>query len=397
MKIVIFSYVFWPENFLVNELADELAGRGYDVSVQTSLPNYQTGELVKRPFFEKFNKVNIYRYPVIPRKKTFVFLALNYLSNIVVGLLNLVRLPRSDVYFLFATSPLIHFIPVVLLKKITKKPIVIWYQDLWPESFFAVTKKNPHSMLGRFLEVVVRWIYNNTDLMLLQSPLFQKNLNRLGYKGAIDVVYNWAPAMSKTSEKPVWLSELPTDKFIVVFAGNIGRVQAIKEIILAAKELQDKDPSIHFVLAGDGSYLSEAKTLADSFKLKNVQFVGRKPLSDMPALFERSQALIVSLNDDPALNLVIPSKLQAYMSSGKPIVGFLNGAGAEIIEASSCGVVARAQNVTDFSEKILQLRQKSEQERLKLGQNALEFFNAHFEKSKGVAKVEQHLKALCKS
>lgn len=397
MKVVIFSYVFWPENFLVNELAVELAERGHEVSVQTSLPNYLTGDLVRRPFFEKFNNVNVYRYLVIPRKKSFVFLALNYLSNIVVGLLNLVRLPKGDIYFLFATSPLIHFIPVVLLKKITKKPIVIWYQDLWPESFFAVTKKNPHSILGRFLEVIVRWIYKNTDLMLLQSPSFQKNLDRLGYKGAVDVLYNWAPAMAKTSERPAWLSELPAGKFVVAFAGNIGRVQAIKEIILAAKKLQDNATNIHFVFAGDGSYLSEAKALADSFKLKNVQFVGRKPLSDMPALFEASQALIVSLNDDPALSLVIPSKLQAYMSSGKPIVGFLNGAGAEIVETSSCGVVALAQNVDDFAEKILQLRQKSEQERLKLGQNALSFFNVHFEKSKGIAKVEQHLKALCKS
>lgn len=397
MKVVVFSYVFWPENFLVNELAEELVVRGHEVSVQTSLPNYQTGDLVKRPFFEKFSGVNIYRYPVVPRKKTFIFLALNYLSNIIVGFLNLVRLPKADVYFLFATSPLLHFIPVVLLKKITKKSVVIWYQDLWPESFFAVTKKNPDSILGRFLELIVRWIYRNTDLMLLQSPSFQKNLDRFGYKGSVDVLYNWAPAMAKTSEKPGWLTELPADKFIVAFAGNIGRVQAIHEIILAAKKLQDKETDIHFVLAGDGSYLPEAKALVDSLKLKNVQFVGRKPLSDMSALFEVSHGLIVSLNDDPALSLVIPSKLQAYMSSGKPIVGFLNGAGAEIIKASSCGVVARAQNVDDFVDKILHLRQKPEQERLKLGQNALDFFKSHFEKSKGIAKVEQHLKALCKS
>lgn len=398
MKINIFSYVFWPEFFLVNELAEDFAARGHHVNVQTSLPNYQTGHfaadygLLKGPYKQNYKSSVVYRYPVVPRKKSFVFLGLNYVTNVIFGFFNLFRLPKADVYFFFATSPLLFILPVVLLKKITQKPLVIWYQDLWPDSFFAVTGLNSKGFLLKVLNPLIRFIYNNTDLMLLQSPAFKENLERYGYKGRTEILYNWAPAFNADKKSADWVSELPSDRFIITFAGNIGKVQSLDLVIEAAKHLQKEQPEVFFAFVGEGSFLPEIQKQVQIHKLTNVGFYGRKPVDDMPALFEKSSALLVSLKDDPTFNTVVPSKVQAYMTSRKPIIGFLNGVGAQVISEAHCGFIAPAGNVGALIDQIKAAFHSSFEQLNEMGKNGEAFFKAHFEKSATLDQLEKLLK-----
>lgn len=400
MKINIFSYVFWPEYFLVNELAQAFVKNGHDVSVQTSLPNYQSGsiaqgyDLLRGPYKENHQGVNIFRYPVVPRKNSFVCLALNYLTNVCVGFLNLIRLPKADIYFFYATSPLLFILPVVILKKITRKPLVIWYQDLWPDSFFAVTGLNSKGILLKILNPFIRFIYNNTDLMLLQSPAFAENLKRYGYQGRTEILYNWAPSVSTSETVPEWLSELPKDKFILTFAGNIGKVQALEHLIEAASKLQSESPNIHIAIVGEGSFLDVLKKRAGELKLSNVRFYGRKPVEDMPALFKSSDALLVSLKNDPTFNAVVPSKIQAYMTSGKPILAFLNGVGAQVVKDAGCGVVVPAEDQSALVDKLKYLESLSVSERDQMGRQGQVFFKANFEKTASLLKLEKWLESL---
>lgn len=395
MKINVISYVYWPEYFLVNELAENLVLKGHDVRVSTSLPNYQTGRTAEGyslagPYFEQNKNVKIYRYPVIPRLKSFYFLALNYASNIVMGFLNLFRMLGADVYFAFSVGPIVNVIPAVLLKKMTKKPLVVWYQDLWPDSFFAVTQKNDQSPLGKVLNSIVKFIYNNTDVMLIQNPSFMDNLNKFGYKGKIHTVYNWAPAFEKQNVQELeWMNAIPRDKFIITFAGNIGKVQALSSVIAAARKIESLDQNILFLFVGDGSYLPDLKNQATG--LSNVFFAGRRPLNDMPILFQNSSALLVSLAQDKTFSLVVPSKLQAYMASEKPVMGFLDGAGAQLIKDSGCGLVAPAEDVNAFVDMVLKMKSQQAADLTEYGRKGKIFFEQHFNSSKSVSFIEKVL------
>lgn len=397
MKINIFSYVFWPEYFLVNELVEALTHKGHDISVQTSLPNYQTGSLAPKysyftgPYFEKFQSAKIYRYPVVPRKKSFTFLALNYLTNVFCGFLNLIRLPKGDVYLFFATSPLLFILPVVLLKKITRKPLVIWYQDLWPDSFFAVTGLSAKGPLVKILNPLIRFVYANTDLMLLQSPGFVENLERYNYKGRTEILYNWAPSFVAPASEPKWISELPQGKFILTFAGNLGKVQALDQVLEAAQILQNQEPNVYFAFVGEGSYMPALQKRAQDLNLLNVGFYGRKPVDEMPALFQKSHALLVSLKDDPTFNRVVPSKIQAYMTSGKPIVAFLSGVGADVVRQAECGVHAAAEDKLVLVSQIKNLVSKTTSEREQMGRNGQKFFEANFQRDSAILKLEKLL------
>ncbi|MBC7458744.1 MAG: glycosyltransferase family 4 protein [Bdellovibrionaceae bacterium] len=392
MKISIVSYVYWPENFLINELAQNLVLKGHKVKVSTSLPNYQSGSFsdgysLRGPYYENRQGVEIYRHPVVPRRRSIYFLTLNYASNILFGFLNLFRMWKTDVYFAFAVSPILNLIPAIIFKKITKKPLVVWYQDLWPDSFFAVIKKKDQGLLSYLLNFAVKFIYNNTDVMLIQNPMFAENLKRLGYDGKIHTVYNWAPSFGQgKNEQPDWMGSIPQDKFIITFAGNIGKVQGLESVIEAARRLELLDKEIFFLFVGDGNYLADLKKQAAGSS--NILFAGRRPLSEMPLLFEKSDALLVSLARDKAFGLVIPSKLQAYMSAGKPILGFLDGAGAKVIQDSRCGLVAPAQDTMTFIEMVLKMKQQDSHYLLEYGRRGKAFFDQNFDSVKNINFIE---------
>ena len=86
MRILIVSQYFWPENFRINDIVENLSSNGHDVDVLTGYPNYPEGELYsefkKNPQnFQIYKGAKIFRIPIKLRKKSKkVDLFLNYLT-----------------------------------------------------------------------------------------------------------------------------------------------------------------------------------------------------------------------------------------------------------------------------------------------------------------------------
>lgn len=395
LKINIFTYVFWPEQFLVNELVQEISKKN-EVHVLTGLPNYPEGNFFKNysvasgPYLQNFSEAKIRRYPVIPRKKGYFFLILNYLSHLVGGFFTQYYLPKADWAFVFATSPITTAIPAIVWANLNGAKVCIWLQDLWPDSVAAVGATSRKSIFYKVLGHLVSWIYKRADLILIQSPTFESNLKEFGYKGPYHVVPNWAPDLDFDNAKiPDWITT-GQDKFKVTFAGNVGKAQAIDTVIDAAKILSSKE-NIHFYIVGDGSELERIEKLAIENKLMNVSFFGRKPLQDMPGLFKASDALLVSLKKDPIFEKTIPSKIQAYMAAGKPLIASLDGVGAEVIRHSKCGFVAAAEDAQDLADGIYALSVMPTQTREQLGINAKSYFYANYRKDTIIGQIISYL------
>ena len=168
MKILIVTPHFWPENFPINEWAKELINHGYKVQVLTGKPNYPGGEIYKKYQPRKFRitqhyyeKIEIISIPIIPRGNGSTFrLLLNYLSFVLSFLIFLPKiLNKTDfnVIFYYGITPLTASIPAIILNKIKKKKLLIWVQDLWPESI-AFTGHIKNNLLPRFNELTFELI-----------------------------------------------------------------------------------------------------------------------------------------------------------------------------------------------------------------------------------------------
>ena len=388
MKLLIVSQYFWPEHFLINDLAKTLVEEGHDVFVLTGKPNYPKGKIFKGyDYFsiteENINNINVIRVPIIPRFSSYFTLLLNYISfvisSIIFGFWKL-KDKKFDAIFVFGNSPIFQAIPAIFFAKVFKKPISIWIQDLWPESLSAI-KFTKNKYLLNFIRIIVRFIYINVDLILIQSKGFYKKINKLHKNTQIKYLPNFYLKESYQSRFNKKYDKFFKRKFTFVFAGNLGKAQSLDTIIDAAFLLRNES-YMEFILIGDGS---EKRNLVDKVEklcLKNIKFIEQQSSVVIDSFFQKASALLVTLGDEEVLNLTIPSKIQAYLHSSRPIIAALNGTSADILRESGAAFVVRAGDHLKLKNAILKFTSLSLKERNLMGKKGKVYFDNNFSATK---------------
>jgi len=402
MKILIFNQYFWPENFRINEIACALKSRGHEVEVMTGKPNYPEGKFfsgysawgAKKEFWRD---IAIYRVPMLARgNRCAIKLVLNYLSYIVSGLVLapwLLRKEKYDVIFVYGISPIFQAIPASFLGWLKGVPVVLWVQDLWPQSAEATGYvKSP--FLLKLLEKFVRFTYAHTDLLLVQSEAFIEPVSKLAPN--IPIAY-YPNSVEKEFYSPQAISaqhiESLQSGFTVLFAGNVGKAQAMETIVAAAEKLKTYS-EVKIVILGSGSKSDSVSGQIIERKLTNLHLEGRFPVETMPTLMRQASALLVTLTDQPIFELTVPNKIQAYLAVGKPVIACLNGEGARLVGEAKAGIAVRAEDSEGLAEAIVKLYQMSEFEREQMGVNGRAYFKLHFDEEMLITKLIKHFEKL---
>lgn len=387
VRILIVSQHFWPEGFHINDVARTLAEQGHSIDVLTAKPNYPEGQIYKgyRAWGckqEAFYGVTVRRLPLFPRgKDSKVRLALNYLSFIFSGLVFgpwLQRGQKYDVIFVYGVSPILQALPALLLGWLKKTPVVIWVQDLWPESLSA-TGYIKNRMILKAVEKVVRFIYRHTDLLLVQSRAFIEPVRKLVSKTPIQyhpnsVDESFTRPAPPTSQFRVSALDAP---FTVMFAGNIGSAQAV-DVIVDAAALLKAYADIHFVVVGDGSRRDWMLQQASEQGLENLHLPGRFPVEAMPGFMQKASVLLVTLADREIFAATVPNKVQAYMAAGRPIIASMNGEGARLVAEAEAGLSVPAEDGKALADAVLHMYGLPETERNRMAENARAYYHANF-------------------
>jgi glycosyltransferase involved in cell wall biosynthesis len=169
--------------------------------------------------------------------------------------------------------------------------------------------------------------------------------------------------------------------FNVVFTGNLGTVQALDTVLQAAVLLRE-ERDICFVLVGSGSRFAWLESEIVRLGLENVRLTGRFPPAAMPAIMARASALLVSLVRSPIMSQTVPSKVQAYLAAGKPVIAALDGEGARIVDEAGAGVTCPAEDAEALADAVRRLRDMPEERRNQMGKNAARFYENNFEPRK---------------
>lgn len=407
MRILILTQYFWPENFQINDLARGLKEKGHKVEILTGKPNYPTGEFYRDygffwPFFEKFNGMPVFRVPLIPRFQSRGWqLAVNYVSFVFFAALAvpIIGFRKYDLVLVFEPSPIFQALPAILLKKIFRTKLALWVLDLWPESLIATGAIKNRKALN-FVGRIVNNIYKQCDLILASSENFiPKIRERAGESIPISYFPNWADGLfesARSKDIPPSYSTL-SHEFNITFAGNIGKAQSFETILKAAKLLQDV-PAIRWQIYGDSRERKWAEETTKNLGLEDrITFHGQRPLSTMPEAFLKSDALLITLKDDPVFKLTVPAKLQAYMAFGKPIVACLDGEGAEIIEKAGAGIVSKSEDFSALAQSVLTLHNLHRSVRERMGENGRKHYEQNFSRSLLFDRVESLLKIQLKN
>lgn len=384
-KILIVTEYFYPEEFKINEVAQEWKNKGYAVDILTQNPTYPHGKIFenyKNKWFSKesYEGMTVYKVKAITGYKTSLFKKLlKYFSFMILGSIVSLKIGKRYDYILgFDIGALTGMVPAVILKQFYKKTVTIWIQDIWPDSVYAYGFKRT-KILEFFLNGFVRYVYRYTSNFAISAKGFEKKI-LLYLDSSKEIFYapNWGDYLNKDLEK---FSFSADNKIHFTFAGNIGRVQNLDNIIEAFGRLDNKYLNkTQLNIIGDGSHLEKLKSTVNENNYKNIIFWGRKPREEIYKYLEASDFLIVSLIDKEIFSLTVPAKTQTYIATDKPIIAIINGEAANIIKGNELGLVCSPDNLEEIKSTFMEATESDEEKRKKYIKNSEFLTNTIFKK-----------------
>lgn len=370
LRVLMATHWFDPEGGAAGHpgvIARAIRDLGHDVQVVTGFPTYPEGVVFdgyrNRPYLrEVVDGITVHRGAIFPSHDSrALHRAANYLSYAASGSLTAVGASRrADVTFVYS-SPATTAVPAMAVRALRRVPYLVHVQDLWPDSvtssgFLADGPAGRvESGLHRFCDAV----YRRAHTVAVSAPGMADILRRRGVPpDKLALLPNWADERHFT---PRARSEALARRLgvvaptVVMYAGNLGELQGLETVVDAAARLAHRT-DVLFALVGSGVAEPRLREEVARRQLGNVRFVPAQPFDTIGDVLALADVQLVALKDVPVLRATLPSKLQANLAAGLPVIGVVGGDAADVIERSGAGSAvapgdgaALARAVEDFA------------------------------------------------
>jgi glycosyltransferase involved in cell wall biosynthesis len=389
MRILYLTQWFEPEPHIIKGLkfARALQAAGHQVTVVTGFPNYPSGRLypgysLKPIRRERIDGVEVVRLPLYPsHDRSSVRRSLNYLSFFLSVLIWLLfrrqGFDRAYVYH----PPITVGLAAALAGLVRRLPFILDVQDLWPDTLAATGMAG-----GRKLTRPVGWlcafVYRRAEAIVAQSEGIRTALAARGVPAAkLVTIHNWAEAETLAVLHP---EPLVPQRFVVVYGGNLGLAQGLGAVLEAAARLKTLHPDILIRLYGDGVEAASLRDQAQALDLSNLEIHPPVGKEEINAVFARADALLVHLADHPLWSITVPSKVQAYLATGRPIAAGIAGEAARLLADSGAALVAPPGDPAALAGAIAALADTPADARRRMGRQGRRYYLRNLAFQRGV-------------
>lgn len=347
LRILMVCQHYWPEQFQITDVCEELVRRGHEVTALVGIPNYPTG-IVPDEYLDGENRdqerngVHIVRAEEVPRKPGIVGLARNYWSYMRGADRRLRDLEGGyDVVFAYQLSPVLMAEPAMRAKRHFGAPVLLYCADIWPDAVRAMLPDGLSFLVPAVRAASTR-IYRDADMAATNSRAYVDCFEWV--HGMERSRCRYVPQYADDSYLDMDLSARSSDKARFMVMGNIGKLQYLQVLMEAVDLLKGRDDfELHVV--GTGSAIGELESFVAGHELQeHVVFHGRRPVEEMPSFYQMADACVLTLHvpDAPWISSTLPSRLQGYMAAGKPVLAAVGGSAAAVIAESGCGAAVPA-------------------------------------------------------
>lgn len=366
MKILVFTQFFSPEigatQTRLHSFAAGLAQRGHDVTVFCEVPNHPQGlvhpdyrgRAVVRSRVDGFRTLHLWvrTTPVKTTRSRIEFYGSYAAMAILAGSVQ----KRPDV--VFASSPPL---PVAAAAAAVatrhRVPWVFDVRDLWPEAAVAMGELSE----GRVLDLIQRLadrLYADAAAVTAVTEPFRKAIARKVSRPE-KVVH------LPNGTTSFWLDgadlevdrrelDLPCDRFVWTFAGNVGSAQGLDAAVDAAELLADD--GFRLLILGDGPAKAGLEERVARLPAGAVEF--RPQVTPQLALrhLRCSDALLVPLALDPTLADFVPSKLYDFCAVGRPVILAAAGESSRLVSGDGAALCVPPGNPARLAEQLRLVR-----------------------------------------
>jgi colanic acid biosynthesis glycosyl transferase WcaI len=406
MHIMLMAQCYAPENVsaavLITELATDLVKKGHRVSIVTGAPNYPHGHVFDgyrnrvycSEVLDGVRVIRTWSY-ISPAKKTIPRL-LHYGTYSATAFYGGLLAGKPDVLMSFS-PPLPLGLSAWLLSRLWQVPWVLQIEDLYPDAAVAAGVLVNKRIIN-FFSAMEQFLYRRARRISVISESFRRTLLRKG-----------VPA-SKTEVIPIWADPnqvlpLPKqnsfrhehgldDKFVVMYAGNIGLTSSLEDLLDAAEILKGQS-DIQFVMIGEGVKKQMLEAEARTRMLTNVLFLPYQPRQVFPEMLAAADVGVVTLNAG-AMFSSLPSKIFNHMASARPILSIspAESEQARIVQEADCGRNAIPGSPEQLAAVIGWLKAGGEA-LTQMGQHGRSYFEKYHTRDRCVDLYESMFLSLC--
>ena len=406
MRVLIMAQCYAPEDvsaaILITELATDLAKRGHQVSVVTGAPNYPYGHVFKgyrnRLYYaEILNGVRVVRTwsHISPSKKVWSRL-LHYGTYSATAFYGGLAAGRPDVLVSYS-PPLPLGLSAWLLSRMWHTPWVLQLEDLYPDAAVAAGVITKRKVVSFFLRMEKFLYQHSQHISVIAESFRQTLLAKEVPTSKIEVISVWADpdAVRPLPKKNTFRRRHGLDdKFVVMYAGNIGLTSCLEDVLQAAEILREQT-KICFVIVGEGAKKETLEAKRQSRQLTNVIFLPYQPREIFPEMLAAADVILVTLNNGAAFSS-LPSKIFNGMASARPILAVAPPGSelAHIVTEAGCGWVVPPGSPLGLAMTIVQIIGQ-EPFLIQMGQNGRAHLEKYYSRTYCVDTYEKMLIALC--
>ncbi|MGH2699024.1 MAG: glycosyltransferase family 4 protein [Actinomycetota bacterium] len=372
MRLVVVTPHFAPDvaptGEVVSRITRELVAQDHRVEVITSLPWYRDhriepgygGKLVRYEDVPWGRIVRVNPFPAPDKgniaRRAVSFAGFSFASAVLGG-------RGEPVDGVLALSP-----PLTLgltgwaIARRRSAPLVFNIQDVYPDvavELGVLTNARLVSAAHR----LERLCYARADAVTVLGDDLKENIStRVNHPSKVRVIPNfvdteWIAPAPRTNEyrKQHGLS----DKFVVMYAGNVGLSQSLDLVIDAAAALAHEKEMV-FVINGGGAAKAGLRRRAEG--LGNVVFVDMQPAGRLPEVLAAADVHLVPLKRGLARSSV-PSKTYSILAAGRPLIASVDPGSevARIVERSGGGIAVPPEDPEAFTKAVRSLYEQREQ------------------------------------
>jgi colanic acid biosynthesis glycosyl transferase WcaI len=231
------------------------------------------------------------------------------------------RVRHGDMAIVVTNPPFLPF-GVLLACRARGAQCLLLVHDVYPEVLVVAGLTRSSSAIARVARRATRWLYRNVDRIIVlgrdMETLAQRKLG--GADDKIVVIPNWADEAeivpTPKHANPLLAKLGLTDRFVVQYAGNMGRTHGLEMLLAAASRVRDQ---IHWLFIGSGAKKAWLEESVARAKLQSVTFLGNLPRHEQPVFLTACDVAIISFVPGMA-GVSVPSRMYNIMAAGKPII-----------------------------------------------------------------------------
>lgn len=357
--------IYYPEKtstgFLLTKLAEGLAATGR-VGVLCAQPSYERrGE--RAPAREVVGGVDVVRVPHPRFNRASIFGRLLNVAVVTLGIfVRAVReFRRGDVAIVVTNPPLLPF-AIYAAARLRRVSVALLVHDVYPEAAVLAGVLRPKGAVARIWKLANNWLFRRMDrIVVLGRDTHGLFASRM-HDGAarLRVIANWADAddvQPALPEENSLLKSLGLDgRFVLGYAGNMGRVHDIELLLAASRQLRQAAPDVHMLFVGSGAKDHEVKAAA-AVPETNVTLVGPMDRDQQPIFLNACHVAIMALAPGMA-GIGVPSRLYNVLAAGRPVVAAVdaNSEPSLILQEEQVGVQVTPGDVPAFVQAVVNMR-----------------------------------------